>query len=302
MSSLLVLADVRVTGPLASLDPRLKLGGLAWLSTLTVLLDSTAALLALFVVAACVAAGLKLRPRAWAVVVGMLLALAWGTLLSQALFYAQLPRTALLTLVPPLELGDWHFPGLALYREGALYGLAQSLRILAVMLAGLAVCLSTSPERLLAALVKLRVPAAIGFTTVTALRFLPLLLSEVATVRQARRLRGYRFELRAVVRSPGEALRAVRLEMALFVPVLAAALRRAAALATSVTSRGFDPLARRTFFPELRFSRGEWCLLVLLIGTWTGIVAAKLLYWLYLAELLYLPELRELYDFARVWL
>ena len=56
--------------------------------------------------------------------------------------------------------------------------------MLAVMLAGLTVCLTTSPEGLLAVLAWLRVPAAISFMTVAALRFLPTFIDEWTTVRR----------------------------------------------------------------------------------------------------------------------
>jgi energy-coupling factor transport system permease protein len=108
---------------------------------------------------------------------------------------------------------------------------------------GLTVCLSTSPERLLAALIRLRVPTAVAFMTLAAMRFLPVMLDEWATVRRARWLRGY---------SGALGVRGLSAEVALLVPVLASALRRATALSASVTSRGFSPTAQRTFYPELR--------------------------------------------------
>jgi len=294
MSSGLVLSEARGTVWLAELDPRVKLAWLAWVSTLSVLLERTPALAVLFVCAALPITALRMRPAAWLTVFALLAMLVWSTLLSQALFYSELPRTVLVRLIPPFEWGGRHWAGMSLSREGALYGLAQSLRLLSVMLAGLAVCLSTSPERLLAALGRLRVPVAVGFTTVTALRFMPLLVDELATVRRAQRLRGY------TTRKWGRGT--LGSEVAVFYPVLAAGLRRATTLAASVASRGFDPLGRRTYYPPLRISSVEWVLLAVLTATWVSIAVTKLLYWLYLAELYYRSSLRGLYDFARLWL
>lgn len=288
------LAEAHPRAWLARLDPRWKLCLLFWISTLSVVFDSPWALAGLFVASAWFVSGLRLRASGWLLVIGLLAAVAWSTLLSQGLFYARQPRTPWFTILEPHTLTGWDLPALAFYREGAVYGLAQSLRVLAVMLCGLAVCLSTSPERLLAALVWFRVPLSIGFTTVTALRSLPLLVDELLTVRQARRMRGYR----ASWRSRG----VLRQELALLVPVLAGALRRAAALATSVTSRGFDPRAGRTTYPPLRMSVVQRASLLLLGLLWCGLLATKLLYWLYLADLYYSPRLRELYDVARHWL
>lgn len=295
MSGGLILADARGAAWLARLDPRVKLAWLVFISTLGVLLDRTPALVVLFLCAALPVTAIRMRPTAWLTVFALLALLAWSTLLSQSLFYAELPRTVLVRLIPPFEWRGRSWPGLSLSREGALYGLAQSLRLLAVMLAGLTVCLSTSPERLLAALARLRVPVAVGFTTVTALRFLPLLVDELATVRRAMRLRGYRAKKKL-----GRG--ALRSEIAAFYPVLAAGLRRATTLAASVASRGFDPLGRRTYYPPLRMRHAERLLLVALASVWTAVAVTKLLYWSYLAELYYWPSLRGLYDFARLWL
>ena len=222
--------------------------------------------------------------------------------MGQALFYAESPRTALATLVPPCRIAGWDFPGLRIYREGAAHGLAQSLRMLTMMLAGLAVSLSTSPERLLAALARLRLSAGLGFVTVTALRFVPVLAAEWGTVRQARRLRGYRPRLTRPGRWGRNWHDAVLLELSAFVPVLAAALRRAGSLAASVTARGFDPTARRTFYPVLRFRRIERLILVGLLASGLALAAAKALYWLYVTGFYYHPALRGLYDMVRVWL
>lgn len=296
------LTDARGRAWLARLDPRLKLAWLLAISTLSVMLDSPLALAVLFACAAVGLLGLQMPWRGWLILVGLLLLVSWGTLLSQAIFYAARPRTVLLTLIPPGEVLGWPFPGLRMYREGTVYGLTQSLRMLSVTSAGLSLCLSTSPERLLAALARLMVPVSLAFMTVAALRFLPLMLTEWSTVRQARRLRGYRGLSPWAWSSPVRLRAWVASEMGLWVAVLAASLRRAEALAISVASRGFDPAARRTFYPPLRMRSGEWAALGVIAAGWTAVAAAKMLYWCYLAELYYDPRLRELYDFTRVWL
>jgi len=295
------LPRVQPAGWLRKLDPRLKLVWLMWMSTLSVVVDSTAALAALFGVAVVAVLGLRLRPRGWLLIGGLLLLTAWGTLLSQGLFYARQPRTPLFTLIPSVQWGEVELPALQFYREGALYGLKQSLRILAVTLAGLCVCLSTGPERLLAALTRLKVPVVVAYMSVAALRFLPLILVETATIRRARRLRGYGQDRWGRRRRAGW-WTALKMEFALLLPVTLSLMRRSESLATSVASRGFDPSQKRTFYPELRLRAGECLLLIVLATTWAGLVATKSLYWIYLAEIYYAPWARGLYDFARRWL
>jgi energy-coupling factor transport system permease protein len=303
MNGIMPLAHVTARSWIEALDPRLKLLWLVWISSLSLLLDSAAALLVLAILAALGSLGLRLSGTALLSLKGLLAALVWGTLLSQGLFYAVYPRTVLFTIVPPFSIGETTFDGLHFYREGALYGAVQSLRMLAVTLAGLSVCLSTSPERLLAALTRMRVPVAVSFMTVTALRFLPLLLQELATARMARRLRGYRSGLHGLgLPRPSSWWRAARMELRLLVPVMASLLRRAGALAESVTSRGFDPSARRTFYPVLSMSMTQRLICLGLIVAWLAVAGAKLLYWCYVAQLYYDPALRGLYDLVRRYL
>ena len=287
---------------LERLDPRLKLCWLACVSILAVVLDAVGALAALALVSATMASGLRMPARAWRLLALVLAAIVWGALLSQGLFYAAEPRTPLLTLIPPFDLGNWQVGGLRLYREGVTYGLAQSLRMVAVTIAGLTVCLSTSPPRLLAALTWLRVPTAIGFMTVAAMRFVPLVLSEYQIVRQARWLRGTRSRGGNWSWRPRRLAKVIQTESALLMPVIAAALRRATSLATSVAARGFDPTARRKPYPPLKMSLVEIGLTATLLSATGAVLMAKLLYWLYLAELYFRTGLRPLYDFARTWL
>jgi len=285
-------------GWLRRLDPRLKIAWLVWTSTLCMLLDSTPALLSLFLLALITTSGLRLPARGWLALILLLLLTAWSTLLSQGLFYARYPRTVLVTLVPTFELGTWQLGPLEIYREGLVYGLKQSTRLLTVTVAGLVVCLSTSPDRLLAALAQLRVPGSLAFMTVAALRFLPLIVREAATVRRARWLRSGG----AAARRRRRPWHRLRTEISLLLPLMAVLLRRAESLATSVATRGFDPAARRTFYPALRLRPVEGLALIVLLGTWLPIVAAKLLYGLYVADLYYAPWARGLYDVTRRWL
>lgn len=299
MRSNWAIVDMPRASWLRAIDPRLKLALLLWVSTLSVLLDSIGSLGGLCVVGLLLASGLRLSRRGGWWLAGLVVVVAWGTLLSQAMFYAGLPRTRLLTIVPAFSLGSWRVPGLHFYREGAAHGLAQSLRAIAVMLTGLAVCLSTSPERLLSALARLRVPAALGFMLLSALRFLPVMLDEFGTVRQARRLRSRGRPTGPWRPRPSAALQA---EAALLFPVMAAALRRSSTLATSVVARGFNPQGQRSYFPPLRFALWERACLTLICLTWLAACVAKGLYWLYLAEIYYHPALRPVYDAVRQWL
>lgn len=225
---------------LAAVDPRLKLTAVFAMSVAVVCFDAPSVLAGLCAISVLVAAGLRLRSRGWLTIVVLLAMVVWSTMLSQGFFYPVEKPTVLLTIVPPRTDGASTFPGIRLTLEGLLYGAVQSLRLVATMLLGLAASLSTGPERMLVALSALRVPSAPAFMTATALRFLPLLVEELLLVRQARRLRGYRFRRWRPWR-----------EVGVLLPVIAGALRRAETLAESVTARGFDHRRPRTHYPPL---------------------------------------------------
>lgn len=295
-----IFSDARGRPWLANLDPRLKIAAIIWFSSLAVLFESTIALTGTFVLSILLASGLSMRPRGWLAVITLLALVAWSTVISQALFFEPLPGAAAFRLVEPRHIGFWKFAGLQLSAQGALYGLTQSLRMLAVTLAGLAVCLSTSPERLLSAMAHLRVSVSISFLTVTTLRFLPLLAMQWSTIRQARRLRGYRLSLWHL--ATPSAGRVIAAELMLLTPLLASTVRRAAALATSVASRGFDPTARRTFYPQLRMRPIERASMVILAVSLVALVIIKSIYWAHVGGWHPSPSLQPLHDFTSRWL
>ncbi len=234
--------QVRALPWLAAIDPRLKLAWLATISLGCIWLQQPWALAALTFVAALPFLGIRMPPRALAAYVGLLLLVSWSTVFSQALFFPVSGGEPLFTIVPEFTIQGKHFAGLHFWTEGAYYGAAQSLRFVANLLAGGTVALSTSPERLLAALVRLRIPASLSFMATAGLRSLPLALEEWSSLRLAYRLRSGRLR-RGRLR--------MRDELRLLEPLLANTLRRAGTLALAVRARGFDAGARRTHYPPL---------------------------------------------------
>lgn len=266
-------------------DPRARLGLVACLGVLVLCLEGAPALGLL--AAGSVALALSQRRMAgWRLrfLAGLVL-LVWSTALSQGLFYARFPRTPLFTFGP----------GLSLWREGLLHGVVQSLRFVAVLAAGVALALSTSADRLLAALLALRVPYGLALMAAASVRFLPLVGGELVAVREARARRG-----RPVwARTPWAWL---RLEVALLRPVAARALRRARGLAESLETRGFHPTAPRAVRERLVMSSGERVGMAGAAALTGALVAARGLYVLYGAGLYYHPGLRGLYAWVRAWM
>ncbi len=217
----------------------------------------------------------------------------WGLIVSQGLFYQNFPRTVLFYIIPPFKLLGRDFYGLAIYRQGLYYGAVQALRFLAGMFAGLSLCISTPVEQLFWALSRLPIPQGLSFLSVSAIRFLPVVAEELRRVRQALRLKGYQPLACGLVES-------IRTELSVVFPILSGAIRRSQDLADALLTRGFDPLALRK--RELPWPGWEKLVSLLFVLTALVVLGIKLLFWLYLQEVLYLEGLRGLYAFARHWL
>jgi len=266
------------------IDPRLKILLLLMAGVLAVTLESLEGLAVLAV--ACgsclLAAGVptQWRRRGMAVVV----AITWSTVLSQSLFYGDQPRTELLQLGP-----------ITFWNEGVTHGLIQSLRFIGVSLGGIALTISTPPDRLLVAMQRLGIPSGLCFLTVTALRFIPTVGREIVGVRQARRLRS----ARGYNRNPWVLFRQ---ELLLLMPILARSLRRARALAESMHIRGFDPSTPRQSRRPLTWQGSDTVILLASGGLCSALVSAKILFGLYSLDIFYHPGLRGLYGWCRNWL
>ena len=281
------------------LDVRLKLAGLLSAALLVVLIDAPQTLLGLFalvVVLYCLS-GLPASKVRMVVVIALLT--VWGMMLTQALFYANVPRTVLLQLVPKdLPVLGGVTGGIYVYREGLAYGAVQSLRIVTMIGLGLLVCWTTEAHAFLAALVRLKVPYGLAFMTVTALRFLSVVVSEAGVVMTARRMKGVHLR-----RSPRlRPLRWLPGLSGLFKPIFANAIRRSRALALSVQSRGFDPSAPRTLVTRSRLGGWGVVVLALLLAAPLTVAGMKLLHWMFMQELYYRSALRGVYDFVRSYL
>lgn len=259
-----------------NIDPRAKVAILFAMSLLVVSVDNEKILFFLFLIPlfAYPTAGLSAN-KYWIAFIFLAIGL-WGTIFSQALFYKEWPRTIVLTLIPQ------EFPvlgnitgGLYVYKEGFLYGLIQGLRFSAMTAAGLLLCWTTAPQKMLLGLVRLKIPYGIAFMAVTALRFLPILLAEIFTVIEAQRLKGFNpLKLKGLFKGVMNTL----------APVLANSVRRAGVLSASVESRAFRAFPVRTYLKDLRYSAFDVGIMaIFLIGS-LSVATIKILYGLYIPE------------------
>ena len=260
-------------------------------AVLTITIDNPRSLFLLFTATLCLHMTAKTSIYKWRALAVLLLLSLWGSMFSQALFFAQNPRTPLFVLISPEAsfLGALT-GGLFIYREGVLYGLVQGLRSASMLSLGLLICWTSDPRQLLQALMHWKLPPQTAFMLVTAIRFLPVLAAETGEVITALQLR-----------SDSQAGRSSVIRHLPYIakPLLARCLRRAQTLALSVVSRGFFSAKARSV--SGKWPSGEKLFCAALVLSTCFIVLCKVMF-LISEQGLYFGFMRQLYDITKLYL
>jgi len=281
-----LLSPPRSRGPIARLSAPCKLSISALLAVWVVVVDQPIALAIPVIAVAAFIPFESLRTVQLRALLFGAIFIMWGIMFSQGVFYAAVPREAILTIIPPMSAGSTHYDGLHLYREGLLYGLTQSLRFISLFWFSLLITFTTPMHQLLGALNVFRMPASLGLLVLIALRSLPTLAREVLEVRRALKLR--RIPFRRIGLS------------GVLAPLLDRLLWRAHTLDASLQLRGIDPLNPH-LGPSPRIS-GPEVIGLSLAGLCVGAaVIARILMVLYWRGWWYAPDATVLYRWA-AWL
>lgn len=227
----------------------------------------------------------------WKVLAVLLLLGLWGSMFSQALFYAQTPRSPLFVIISPEAgiLGQLT-GGLYVYREGILYGAVQGLRSASMLTLGLLVCWTSDPRQLLQAMLAWRLSPQLAFMLVTAIRFLPVLAAETGEIITALQLRSDSQRGRTAV---------LRHLPYIAKPLLARCLRRAQTLALSVVSRGFFLAGARKRKEIWALSERSACVALAVLVV--AVVSSKIIY-LLSEQGFYFGVFRQIYDWTVLYL
>ena len=267
MSPAALMPEVRADTAVATLDTRVKFAVLL------------AASLLIFVWNA-----LALQGAMLAAMIALVLAAGLGWTTVGRLAKVLLPAFVLITLVQGLwyPFGTTpiaHLPealpwlgGARLFTvEGVLFGLVVCCRLLVPLLAFAYLFSTSTPNEVVLALTRVRVPYKVAFLVSTTFRFVPFLLEEFNAIRDAQRLRGIDYD----------ALRLHRRLLALgrlLVPVLINALHKAQALEIALQARGFTGAGERTqLYPgRERLSRIERGLVIGLLALFVLALVARI--------------------------
>lgn len=275
---------------ISRLDGRTKLSFLFLYALVMILVDQPRTLFFFFTVTLVLHGMARTGAARWRVLAVFLLLGLWGSVASQALFFAQTPRTAEAVLIPPdFPLLGSFTGGLYIYREGVIYGAVQGLRSASMLSLGLLICWTSDPRQLLKGLTAWHLSPQAAFMMVTAIRFFPVMAAEAGEVMTALRLRsGSESGRHGVIRHLPYILK----------PLLARCIRRAQTLSLSALSRGLF-LAQRGHQETWPLQEKAGILLLAAAAAAAG--TAKFLYVLS-QQGIYFGHFRLFYDWAKWYL
>jgi len=149
------------------------------------------------------------------------------------IMYLLFDKTGRIFLDPGVDL-------LILTTGGLDLGIRFSSRFFSIVFLSYLFILTTQPNDLAYALMKMGIPYRFGFMLVTALRLAPILEDEGQTIYKAQLVRGIRYD-------KGNLRKFFLIIQQFMTPLLISAIRRADKLVFSMEGRGFGKNKRRTF-------------------------------------------------------
>lgn len=149
-----------------------------------------------------------------------------------------------------------------------VYGVLLSLLLVILVTLFSLFFLTTNPDDLSLALVKLRVPYKLSLELSMAIRFIPTLTREVQIVVDAQRARGLDIDSGFVKR--------LRNLVPIFIPIIVGAVRRSYRVAEAMESRAFGASKRRSYLFDIKFKTLDYLVMMFSI-TFTFICLILLL-------------------------
>ena len=168
----------------------------------------------------------------------------------------QFGRLAKEVVIPHME---FQLGILRVTSEGMYFGSAVALRILNTLTWALMFVFTTHPKLLVISLIRhLRLSYRIGFAIFAGYRFMPLLNSELDSIRIAHAVRGYgeRTTLRGRLKEV----------MRYTIPLFASAIRKARRTAIAMDSKAFGAFPSRTYLSDVKLTKTDIVFSVLFLA------------------------------------
>jgi energy-coupling factor transport system permease protein len=258
--STLTLQTVERDSFFTRLDFRPKLFMMAILTLIAFVWESPVmeGLLALAIVAACLAVGVKFRYIRKLIVI--MIPFSVLLIVTQGFFAGALirSRTGQADLTPLLTFPeDWWWVGGAMMSvEGVAYAMNIVFKTLTMTLVIPLGIFTTDVNTMIVGLVKARIPYKIAFIFSSTLRFFPLLFEEIQSIIEAQRLRGLAFEKMGPIKR-------VRVYAKVAVPLILGAMVKSQMLEVVLQSKAFSGNRDRTYLHESELGTGDYALFAL---------------------------------------
>ena len=164
--------------------------------------------------------------------------------------YGSLPLLALIFLL------NFLFSTKETLFDKAVFSATMALRLVLLLLAMGILFLTTSPEELSAALVKLGVSYDIALALILTIRFIPTLAREAETIVDAQLSRGLELE-------KGSIIKRIKNMLPILIPLIVLSIEKTDTVAASMESRCFGAVRKRTFYKEPKFKKEDVVFVVL---------------------------------------
>lgn len=149
------------------------------------------------------------------------------------------------------------FFGVSFTLESLMYGVAVAFRLVAMVLSGLVLLTTTRIEELELAMTKLGLPYPIAFGFSAVFRFIPTMVGDGLTILAAQQARGVNV-------AGGNIFSRLRNSAAIIVPLFITTMRRFGDLPMAIESRGFVPMAKRSYYLSIRMMKKDYAVVAVL--------------------------------------
>jgi len=140
----------------------------------------------------------------------------------------------------------FYFLGYPFYFEGLIFGIAMSLKIIAIITSVPIMTMTTPTQKLIVALSKMRIPYSLIFILTTAMRFTPLIMATYSEIIEAQKIRGHDIDKMNLI------TRLRKAYIPIVTPLFISLLRSADELQISIESRAFGAVKKRSYVEEVK--------------------------------------------------
>ena len=139
--------------------------------------------------------------------------------------------------------------------EAIFYGIAMSIRLLAIVSAFAILTLTLNPDDMMLSMIRMKMPYRSVLVTALSTRFLPALIDDMERIADVQRSRGLELDR-------GRLPQRIKRRMSVIIPLLSNSLDRTVQIAEAMESRAFGSGPKRTFYKEIKTSRTDMATLI----------------------------------------